>query len=446
MQLSEESTGAEDPRLVMHRAIEAVWRIEAARLIAGLARVTRDVGLAEDLAQDAFLIALEQWPRSGIPPNPAGWLMTTAKNRAIDLARRRQNYQRKLESVGRDLEAQQPSLDDDLADRLDDHIGDEMLRLIFTACHPALPMESRVALTLRCLGGLTTEEIARALLITEAAAGQRIVRAKRTLTSKGIAFELPSADEIERREMAVLEVIYLIFNEGYSATSGDAWMRPALCEEALRLGRVVAGLLPDVPEVQGFVALLELQASRMPARTDASDDPVLLLDQDRRRWDRLLIRRGLAALARAEELASTPPTEGRAERGLGPYALQAAIAACHARTSNASDTDWGRIAALYDVLRHVWPNPVVDLNRAMAVGMAQGPAAGLEIVEELAESPALATYPQLPAVRADLLECLGRESEARADYERAASLTRNDRERDIFLDHAQRLRLPADPS
>lgn len=438
MQTSPDPTG-DHAQQVAHRAVEAVWRIEAARLIAGLARVTRDVGLAEEMAQEALVSALEQWPRTGIPPNPAGWLMTTAKNRAIDAARRRQNYQRKLDSIGRDQEREQTAEDDDHADRLDDPIGDEMLRLIFTACHPALPVESRVALTLRCLGGLTTEEIARALLVNEAAAGQRIVRAKRTLTEKGISFELPTPEQLEAREMVVLEVIYLIFNEGYSASSGDTWMRPSLCEEALRLARVVTGQLPDVPEVHGFVALLELQSSRIPARADAAGNPILLLDQDRRRWDRLLIRRGLAALVRAEELASTPPAPGRPERGLGPYALQASIAACHARALVASETDWARIAALYDVLRHLWPNPVVELNRAVAVAMSQGPSDGLAIVDGLASSHELADYPQLPGVRADLLERLGRMEEARAEYLRAAALTRNNRERDVFLAHAQRL-------
>lgn len=421
------------------RAVEAVWRIEAGRLIAGLARVTRDMGLAEELAQDALVVALEQWPRTGIPPNPAGWLMTTAKNRAIDAARRRGTYQRKLQAVGRDLEVRQNSTDDDLEDRLDDHIGDEMLRLIFTACHPALPVESRVALTLRCLGGLTTAEIARAFLITEKSAGQRITRAKSTLTKEGVAFEMPTPEEVEARLRGVLEVIYLIFNEGYSATSGADWTRPALCDEALRLGRIVAGLMPEHPEAHGFVALLELQASRIAARTDLAGRPVLLLDQDRRRWDRLLIRRGLAALARAEELASAPPTDDRPVRGLGVYALQAAIAACHARAARAEDTDWERIANLYAVLRHVWPNPVVDLNHAVAVGRHQGPGAGLALVDGLADSDRLSGYPQLSAVRADLLEQLGRVDEARTAYELAAELTRNDQERHLLLSKAAEL-------
>lgn len=421
------------------RAVEAVWRIEAGRLIAGLARVTRDMGLAEELAQDALVVALEQWPRTGIPPNPAGWLMTTAKNRAIDAARRRGTYQRKLQAVGRDLEVLQNTPDDDLEDRLDDHIGDEMLRLIFTACHPALPVESRVALTLRCLGGLTTAEIARAFLITEKAAGQRITRAKITLTKEGVAFEMPTPEEVEERLRGVLEVIYLIFNEGYSATSGADWTRPALCDEALRLARIVVGLLPEHPEAHGSVALLELQASRIAARTDLAGRPVLLLDQDRRRWDRLLIRRGLAALARAEELASAPPTDDRPARGLGVYALQAAIAACHARAARAEDTDWGRIANLYAVLRHVWPNPVVDLNQAVAVGRYQGTEAGLALVDALADAGQLVGYPQLSAVRADLLEQLGRVDEARTAYEQAAELTRNEQEQHLFLSQAAKL-------
>ena len=432
-----------------HKAIDALWRIESARLIAGLARITRDVGLAEELAQDALVAALEQWPSAGIPPNPAGWLMTTAKNRTIDAARRNDVYQRKLVIIGRDLEARQES-GADLDDALDDHIGDDLLRLIFTACHPVLSMESRVALTLRCLGGLTTEEIARGFLVPESTAAQRIVRAKRTLAERSVAFELPTPDELAGRLAAVLEVVYLIFNEGYSATAGDDWMRPALCEEAMRLARILAGLVPAEPEVHGFVALLELQASRTPSRTAADGTVVLLLDQDRRRWDRLLIRHGLDSLARAEALASAPipdpPGRTRAAAdappgrtsapgrppALGVYTLQAAIAACHARAATPGDTDWERITALYELLRHAWPSPVVELNRAVAVAMARGPAEGLAIVDAIAGAPELRGYPQLHAVRADLLDRLGRGEEARAEYENAAATTRNARERDLY--------------
>jgi RNA polymerase sigma factor (sigma-70 family) len=412
-------------RTATRRAVEAVWRIESARLVAGLARLVQDVGLAEELAQDALVIALEQWPAAGVPHNPGAWLMATAKHRAVDLVRRRQRYGRKLAELAREL-AVQESTEPDLPAALDDHIEDDLLRLIFIACHPVLSTEARAALTLRLLGGLTTDEIARAFLVPEPTVAQRIVRAKRTLTSRGVPVELPPPAELGDRLPSVLDVIYLIFNEGYAATAGDDWMRPALCEEALRLGRILAGLLPREPEVHGLAALMEIQASRLAARTGPDGAPVLLLDQDRRRWDRLLIRRGLAALHRAEELG------GR----FGPYAMQAAIAACHARAVTPEDTDWVRIAALYRVLAHVSPSPVVELNRAVAVGMADGPAEGLAVLDTIAAEPALASYPQLPAVRGDLLAKLGRRAEARYEYERAAALTRNERERALFLDRA----------
>jgi len=411
-----------DPR----RAVEAVWRIESARVIAGLARVVHDVGLAEELAQDAFVVALEQWPESGVPDNPGAWLMATAKHRAIDLLRRRTRYERKLQELGRDLEVRQQAAEPDLDAALDDPIGDDLLRLVFIACHPVLSTEARVALTLRLLGGLTAAEIARAFLVSEPTVAQRIVRAKRTLGARGVPFELPAPAELAERLASVLEVIYLIFNEGYSATAGDDWMRPALCEEALRLGRILAGLMPQEPEVHGLLALMEIQASRTRARTGPSGAAVLLPDQDRRRWDRLLIRRGLEALGRAEALGGA----------FGPYALQAAIAACHARAPAPEDTDWERIAALYQVLAHVSPSPVVELNRAVAVGMAAGPAKGLEVVDKLASERALQGYPQLPAVRGDLLAKLGRLDEARQAFQRAAVLTRNERERALFLDRA----------
>ncbi len=400
-----------------HAAVEAVWRMESARLVAGLARLVGDVGTAEELAQDALVIALEQWPRDGVPGNPGSWLMATAKHRAVDLIRRRGTYQRKLEILGRSLP---DSLDEDWADAVDDEVGDDLLRLIFTACHPSLTPESSVALTLRVLGGMGTDEIARALLVPVPTVGQRISRAKKTLT--GVAFELPSPAELEERLAAVLKIIYLIFNEGYSATAGADWTRPALCQEALRLGRVLAGLAPREPEVHALVALMELQASRLPARTGPYGEAILLPDQDRRRWDRLLIRRGLAALDTCVALGGS----------LRPYALQAAIAACHARAGTAGDTDWDRIATLYEVLGHVSPSPVVEINRAVAVGRAHGPAAGLAIIEGVR----LAGYPLLPAVRGDLLAQLGRTAEARAAFTEAAALTRNDRERDIFLARA----------
>ena len=403
-----------------HAAIEAVWRIESPRLIAALARITGDVGTAEELAQDALVIALEQWAVQGVPDGPGAWLMATAKHRAIDLIRRRARYEQKLQEVGRDMEAHAQTFEEP---DVDDHIGDDLLRLIFIACHPVLPAEARAALTLRLVGGLTTHEIARAFLATEPAIAQRIVRAKRTLAEKKIPFEIPAPGELTSRVASVLDVIYLIFNEGYAATSGQDWIRPGLCAEALRLGRVLAGLMPRTIEVQGLVALMELQASRIPARTNPAGDPILLTDQDRRRWDRLLIRRGFAALERAGQLEAAP----------GPYAVQAEIAACHARAVSVKDTDWERIAALYVVLAHLIPgSPVVELNRAVAVGMAYGPARGLEIADTLAGQPALKGYVQLPAVRGHLLAELGRLNEARLEFTRAAALTGNERERAIF--------------
>jgi RNA polymerase sigma factor (sigma-70 family) len=414
---------ATDPRLATHRAVEAVWRIEAARLIAGLARVVGDVGLAEELAQDALVIALERWPERGIPDDPGPWLMATAKHRGIDLVRRRTRYRDKLALVGHEQEVRQEAAEAELDAALDAYVEDDLLRLVFIACHPVLPTQSRVALTLRLLGGLTTDEIARAFLVPESTVAQRIVRAKRVLADKRVAFELPPPRDLPSRLTAVLEVVYLVFNEGYSATAGEDWMRPALCEEALRLGRILAGLMPREPEVHGLVALMEIQASRIRARTGRDGEPVLLMDQDRRLWDRLLVRRGLDSLARAEQLGGF----------FGPYALQAAIAACHARAAAPRDTDWPRVAALYQVLGHVTPSPVVELNRAVAVGMAEGPAEGLRIVDDLVTAGTLGAYPQLPAVRGDLLARLGRAGEARTEFARAAQLTRNEREREIFL-------------
>jgi RNA polymerase sigma factor (sigma-70 family) len=409
-----------------HRAIEAVWRIESARLIAGLARIVRDVGLAEDLAQDALVAALERWPESGIPDKPGAWLMATAKHRAIDRIRRGKLAERKHEELGREIEARRELSVSDIDAAIDDDVGDDLLSLMFTACHPVLSTESRVALTLRLLGGLETSEIARAFLVPEATVAQRIVRAKRTLAEARVPFEVPRGADRAARLSSVLEVLYLVFNEGYSATAGDDWIRPALCEDALRLGRVLVGLVPKEPEVHGLVALMEIQASRLRARVGPEGEPVLLLDQDRARWDRLLIGRGLAALERAEALGGA----------LGPYALQAAIAACHARARTAAETDWGRIAALYDALARVASSPVVELNRAVAVAMASGPAAGLEIADRLTTEPSLASYHLLPSVRGDLLAKLGRSDEARAEFERAASLTRNARERRLLLERA----------
>ena len=410
-----------------HRTVDAIFRIEQAKLIAGLARIVRDVGLAEELAQDALVAALEQWPKSGIPDKPGAWLMAAAKHRAIDRLRRRKLIERKHDELSRELEAEGEAGEPDLDAALDDHIGDDLLRLIFTACHPVLPADARVALTLRLIGGLTTEEIARAFLVPEPTVAQRIVRAKRTLTEKRIPFEVPRGAEIEQRLASVLAVIYLIFNEGYSATAGDDWMRPQLCEEALRLCRILAALAPDEPEVHGLMALMEIQASRLNARTGPCGEPILLLDQDRARWDRLLIRRGLAALERAEACAKDQGQEP------GPYALQAAIAACHARARTGEETDWARIVALYGALAELMPSPVVQLNRAVALAMLSGPAAGLELIDTLTLEPALRTYHLLPSVRGDLLQKLGRLDEARAEFERAAQLTRNERERKLLL-------------
>jgi RNA polymerase sigma-70 factor (ECF subfamily) len=406
------------------RAIDAVWRIESARLIAGLARMVRDVGVAEELAQDALVAALEQWPESGVPRNPGAWLMTVAKRRAIDLIRRNARLERKLGELGHELEVDGAAPDPGAVPP--DHIEDDLLRLIFTACHPVLSADARVALTLRLLGGLTTEEIARAFLVPEPTVAQRIVRAKRTLGKAGVAFEVPEAGERAARLSTVLEVVYLVFNEGYTATAGEDWLRPALCEEALRLGRILAGLVPGEPEVHGLLALMEIQASRIRARTGPSGEPILLLDQDRTRWDRLLVRRGLAALERAEALAATR----------GPYALQAAIAACHARAGRPEETDWVRIAALYAALARVVPSPVVQLNRAVALSMAFGPATGLELVDRLTAEPALAAYHLLPSVRGDLLARLDRPDEARAEFVCAAALARNGRERALLTARA----------
>ncbi len=410
-----------------HRAIDAVWRIESARLIAGLARMLRDVGLAEELAQDALVIALEKWPESGVPDNPGAWLMATAKHRAIDRLRRIKLQQRKHEELGHELERDWEDATAEFEANMDDDIGDDLLRLVFTACHPVLSMEARVALTLRMLGGLTTDEIARAYLVTESTVAQRIVRAKRTLAEAQVPFEVPRADELGERLSSVLSVIYLIFNEGYSATAGDDLMRPALCEEALRLGRIVAELAPEEPEVHGLVALMEIQTSRTRARTGPDGSPVLLLDQDRSRWDRLLIQRGFAALARARRLRGA----------LGPYSLQAAIAACHAQATTAEQTDWKTIVALYDALSQLMPSPVVELNRAVAVSMAFGPAAGLELVDALMPEPALAQYHLLPSVRGDLLAKLGRHQEAHAEFIRAAAMTRNSREQEFLTERAR---------
>jgi RNA polymerase sigma-70 factor, ECF subfamily len=409
-----------------HRAIDAVWRIESARLIASLARIVRDVGVAEDLAQDALVAALEQWPESGVPRNPGAWLVTIGKRRAVDLIRRREVLERKLEKLGHELEVELEEAAPDFDAGLVDDIGDDLLRLVFTACHPVLSTEARVALTLRLLGGLRTDEIARAFLVPESTVAQRIVRAKRTLAEAQVPYEVPEGAELAPRLSSVLEVVYLIFNEGYTATAGDDWMRPALCEDALRLGRMLAELVPREAEVHGLVALMEIQASRIRARTGPNGEPVLLLDQDRARWDHVLIRRGLAALRRAEQLGS----------GHGPYGHQAAIAACHARARTPEETDWARIAALYDSLAEVAPSPVVELNRAVAISMAFGPAAGLELADALAAEGSLDGYHLLSSVRGDLLARLGRFGEAREEFERAASMTRNERERALLLERA----------
>ncbi|HET7558008.1 MAG TPA: RNA polymerase sigma factor [Rhodanobacteraceae bacterium] len=410
----------------IHRSIEAIWRIESPKLIAGLARMLRDVGQAEELAQDALVTALERWPETGMPDNPGAWLTTTARHRAIDQIRRNKLLDRKHEQIGYEMEAEQGDHGLESAMDLDDDIGDDLLRLIFTACHPVLSVEARAALTLRLLGGLTTAEIARAYLVPEPTIAQRIVRAKRTLAKAQVPFEVPRAEERAERLSAVLEVIYLVFNEGYAATAGEDWLRPALCEDALRLGRVLAGLMPDDPEVHGLVALMEIQASRLHARVDARGEPVLLLDQNRAQWDRLLIRRGLSELARAEKLGGT-----------GVYVLQAKIAACHARALDAGQTDWNRIAELYAQLASIAPSPIIELNRAVAVAMAQGPARGLAIVDALRDEPLLENYHLLPSVRGDLLGKLGRNKEARAEFERAASLARNARERALLLKRAE---------
>jgi RNA polymerase sigma-70 factor, ECF subfamily len=413
------------------RRIEALWRIEAPKLHAALARLTRDLGLAEELAQEALVTALERWPESGVPDNPGAWLMTTAKNRALDELRRSKLLRRKHEELGRDLDEAGVERAENQAERiereLDDDVGDDMLRLIFTACHPVLSPDARVALTLRMLGGLTTPEIARAFLVPEPTIAQRIVRAKKTLAEAQVAFEVPRGAERAKRLASVLEVVYLVFNEGYAATAGDDWMRPELCEDALRLGRVLAELAPEEPEVHGLLALMEIQASRARARTTPTGEPILLLDQDRSRWDRLLIRRGLASLERAEALGGAR----------GPYALQAALAACHARARTPEETDWARIAGLYGALGEIMPSPIVDLNRAIALGMLFGPEAGLKIVDALADNPALAGYHLLPSVRADFLTKLGRLDEARAEWERAAGLTQNAREKALLLERAR---------
>jgi RNA polymerase sigma factor (sigma-70 family) len=415
----------------VHRTTEAVWRIESAKIIATVARMVRDVGLAEELAQDALVAALEKWPEAGVPDNPAAWLTAVAKRRALDRLRHGQLADRKAPEIGRELDAQHEMAQADFSEAvdaaIDDDIGDDLLRLVFTACHPVLSTEARVALTLRLIGGLATDEIARAFLVPEATIAQRIVRAKRTLLEARVPFEVPRRHELAARLTSVLEVLYLVFNEGYSATAGDDWMRPALCDEAMRLGRIVAGLMPAEADVRGLVALMEIQASRTAARLGASGEPVLLLEQNRARWDQMLIRRGLAGLARAEALGGA----------LGPYALQAAIAACHARARTAADTDWPRIAALYDALAQLSPSPVVELNRAVALSMAFGPAAALEVVDALVGEPALQGYHLLPTVRGDLLFRLGRHDEAHREFDRAASLTRNTRERALLLARAR---------
>ncbi|RZL08232.1 MAG: RNA polymerase sigma factor [Rubrivivax sp.] len=417
----------------VHQAIATVWRLESARITAAVVRMVRDIGVAEELAQDALVAALEHWPADGIPDNPGAWLMTTAKRRALDHIRHRQMSAARHEDMAADMEALGATHVPDFVDALDlarqDDIGDDLLRLVFTACHPVLSTDARVALTLKLLGGLTTHEIARAFLVPEATIAQRIVRAKRSLSEAGVPFEVPRGDALAERLASVLEVVYLVFNEGYTATSGSDWMRPALCDEALRLGRMLAQISPQQPEVHGLLALMEIQASRTAARTDAQGRPVLLADQDRARWDKLLIRRGLAALDRADLLTATP----------GAYQLQAAIAACHARAQRAGDTDWSRIAALYGELARVAPSPVVELNRAVAVAMHAGPAAGLVLVDALLKEKALQRYQWLPSVRGDLLEKLGRRDEARAEFQRAAELAGNEREKAFLLERAAAL-------
>ena len=424
------------PATDIHRTIDAVWRIESPRLIAGLTRIVRDVGVAEDLAQDALVAALEQWPKSGVPDNPGAWLMAAAKHRAIDYFRRNTRLERKHEELGRELDARQMSTAkvqmNDIEAALDDDVGDDLLRLVFISCHPVLSTEARVALTLRLLGGLTTDEIARAFLVPEPTVAQRIVRAKRTLSEAGVPFEVPRGTDLAARLSSVLAVVYLIFNEGYAATAGDDWLRPGLCEEALRLGRILAELAPREPEVHGLVALMEIQASRSRARVGPSGEPILLFDQNRAQWDQLLIRRGLAALERSEKLRAAKLDEAR-----GPYVLQAEIAACHARARTPDETNWPRIVEFYSELARVTPSPVVELNRAVAVSMASGPAAGLELVNALTSEPSLQNYHLLPSVRADFLKKLGRMDEARTEFERAAGLTRNSREREFLLERAR---------
>jgi len=420
----------------IHRTIDAVWRIESPRLIAGLTRIVRDVGLAEDLAQDALVAALEQWPESGVPDNPGAWLMATAKHRAIDHFRRNTRLERKHEELGRELGAKEMAVPD-LDSALDDNVGDDLLRLVFISCHPVLSTDAQVALTLRLLGGLTTEEIARAFLVPEPTVAQRIVRSKRTLSEKRVPFEVPQGGELAARLSSVLAVLYLIFNEGYSATTGDDWMRPALCEEALRLGRILAELAPQEPEVHGLVALMEIQASRSRARVGPSGEPILLFEQNRAHWDQLLIRRGLSALDRAEKLLAKKQLAEKVGAAPGSYVLQAEIAACHALAHTPEETDWPRIVTLYAALAQLAPSPVVELNRAVAVAMAFGPEAGLQLVDALTAERSLARYHLLPSVRGDLLKKLSRFDEARAEFERAASLTRNARERDLLLDRAR---------
>jgi RNA polymerase sigma factor (sigma-70 family) len=417
---------AADPHHATHRTIEAVWRIESPRVIAALTRLTRDIARAEDLAQDALVAALEQWPQSGIPDNPGAWLMATAKHRAIDHLRRNTRLETKLAQLAPEIAAKEQAVPDYVT-AIDDNVGDDLLRLVFISCHPILSLDAQLALTLRMLGGLTTDEIARAFLLPEPTIAQRIVRAKRTLTESRVPFEVPRGPELEARLASVLEVIYLIFNEGYSATAGEDWLRPTLCEEALRLGRILANLVPNEPEAHGLVALMEIQASRAKARVNAKGEPILLLDQNRAHWDQLLIHRGLAALEHAEQLTNTP----------GPYTLQAAIAACHARATTPEATDWPRIATLYATLAETTPSPIIELNRAVAVAMAQGPQAGLDIVDQLTNEPSLNNYHLLPSVRGDLLTKLNRIDQARTEFERAASLTRNTRERDLLLKRAK---------
>jgi len=419
----------------VRRSIGAVFRIESARLIAGLVRTVRDVGQAEELAQDALVAALEQWPTDGIPDNPGAWLMGVGKNRAVDAMRRGARFQQKQEELGHEVAIAQQLAVPDLETRLDDNVGDDLLRLVLIACHPILPTEGRVALTLRLLGGLTTEEIARAFLVPEPTVAQRIVRAKKTLAEAKVPFEVPRGPELQTRLASVLEVIYLVFNEGYAATAGDDWMRPALCDDALRLGRILAGLVPDEPEAHGLAALMELQASRAKARVDAQGNPILLFDQNRVRWDQLLIQRGLAALSRAEALNRTQSAK-ESSFEIGPYQLQATIAACHARARTNEETDWNTIATLYGALARLSASPVVELNRAMALSMAQGPAVGLELVDRLVSEPSLARYHLLPSVRGDLLARLGRHAEAKLEFERAASLTKNAREQKLLLERA----------